>query len=199
MAESKKRKATPKVQAVPKEQLQYDVSRISDAPQFHELSRAMGLLTWGIWDPATRPVEERIKDFVSSFPPKDPTARLQGFLTKRDDGSYAPSERGERAARFGERSWRPGTLFEMLARYGLQIEGAPASNESPFAPASFKETARRRNMKLRVLHGGVDIEPADMDAAKAEFLDRQEKQRAAQEIRAARQKMAEDLKSPVRK
>jgi hypothetical protein len=44
-----------------------------------------------------------------------------------------------------------------------------------------------------VLHGGVDIEPADMDAAKADFLDKQEAARAAQDVRAALKRMNEEL------
>jgi hypothetical protein len=44
-----------------------------------------------------------------------------------------------------------------------------------------------------VLHGGVDIEPADMDAAKAEFLDLQERKRAAQETRDAIRRMKAEL------
>jgi hypothetical protein len=50
-------------------------------------------------------------------------------------------------------------------------------------------------MKLRVLHGGVDIEPSNMDAAKADYLDRQEKRQAAADVREALRKMHQDIDS----
>jgi F420-dependent methylenetetrahydromethanopterin dehydrogenase len=56
-----------------------------------------------------------------------------------------------------------------------------------------RDIAKRRNVRLRVLHGGVDIEPSNMDAAKAEYLDRQEKQQAARDVRAARERMKREL------
>jgi uncharacterized membrane protein YdbT with pleckstrin-like domain len=51
---------------------------------------------------------------------------------------------------------------------------------------------------LRVLHGGVDIEPADMDAAKADFLDRQVAARAAQDVREALKRMNDELRNENR-
>ena len=63
-----------------------------------------------------------------------------------------------------------------------------------FEPSAFRETAKRRNRRLRVLHGGVDIEAADMDAAKADFLDRQEAARAAQDVRDAVKRMNDELR-----
>ena len=45
-----------------------------------------------------------------------------------------------------------------------------------------------------MLHGGVDIEPVDMDAAKADFLDKQEAARAAQDVRDALKRMNEELR-----
>jgi hypothetical protein len=56
-----------------------------------------------------------------------------------------------------------------------------------------RDTTRRRNIRLRLLHGGVDIEPENMDAAKAEYLDREETRRAAQEVREAVKRMKDEL------
>jgi len=90
-------------------------------------------------------------------------------------------------------------LPELLARYGLKLAGAPAVLRPIFEPAPFRETAQRRNVKLRVLHGSVDIEPSNMDAAKAEFLDRQEKKQAAADVRLALRRMKEELDQAVKK
>jgi hypothetical protein len=65
--------------------------------------------------------------------------------------------------------------------------------QTEFSPGDFRETARRRNQKLRALHGGVDIEPQDMDAAKAEILDKTEKKLAAEQIREAPKRMKGEL------
>jgi hypothetical protein len=43
-----------------------------------------------------------------------------------------------------------------------------------------------------VLHGGVDIEAANMDATKVAYLERQEKQQAAQEVRTALRRLREE-------
>jgi F420-dependent methylenetetrahydromethanopterin dehydrogenase len=56
-----------------------------------------------------------------------------------------------------------------------------------------RDTTKRRNIRLRVLHGGVDIEPENMDAAKAEYLDRQESKQAAQDVRDALKRMHQEL------
>jgi len=45
----------------------------------------------------------------------------------------------------------------------------------------------------------VDIEPSNMDAAKAEFLDRQEKKQAAADVRLALRRMKEELDQAVKK
>jgi F420-dependent methylenetetrahydromethanopterin dehydrogenase len=58
---------------------------------------------------------------------------------------------------------------------------------------TLRDVAKRRNVRLRVLHGSVDVEPSNMDAAKAEYLDRQEKKQAAIDVRAARARMQEEL------
>ena len=61
-----------------------------------------------------------------------------------------------------------------------------------------RDTTRRRNIRLRLLHGGVDIEPENMDAAKAEYLDRQEQKQAAKDIKDAVKKMRDELSTEVK-
>jgi len=173
----------------------YDSAALMDAPEHHAYSRAVGILTWGIWDHAVRPAEERIQDFLIAFPPSDPVCRVGGGELRRlPDGTYAPGTPSLRLERFLQRDWRAGSFDELLARYGLKSTDAPPFHERSFVPAPMRQTAQRRNMKLRVLHGGVDIEPSNMDAAKADYLDRQEKRQAAIDVRAALQQMREDLK-----
>src|SRR5262249_33850863 len=167
---------------------------IQDAPEYYQYGRAMGTLTWATWDHGVRPVDERIKDFVAAYPPQEPTRFSPGGgLVRQPDGTYAPGSTATRMQRFLAEDWRPGSLHELLSRYGLKLAGGPAPQERDFQPGAFRETARKRNHRLRVLHGGVDIEPADMDAAKAEFLDLQERKRAAQETREAIRRMKEEL------
>jgi hypothetical protein len=174
----------------------YDPGKLEDAPEHHDYSRAMGILTWGTWDHGVRSHAERIKDFVLAFPPEDPVRRLDGGdLEALADGSRAPGTPERRLQRFTQRDWRPGSLDELLARYGLRAPDAPALVQRPFVPEPLRQTTQRRNMKLRVLHGGVDIEAKNMDAAKADYLDRQEKRQAAADVREALKKMREDLKN----
>src|ERR1700687_333778 len=172
----------------------YEPSALGDAPEHHEYSRAMGTLTWGTWYHGVRPVEERIRDFVIAFPPEDPVRFSSGgSLLRQQDGSYAPGSKESRLERFVAQDSRPGSLHELLPRYGLKAADAPAYRDRTFVAESMRDTARRRNIKLRVLHGGVDIEAADMDAAKAEFLDLQEKKKAAEQVRQAVKQMRMDL------
>jgi hypothetical protein len=172
----------------------YDRRNIEDAPEYYEYCRAMGTLTWGTWDHGVRPVEERVKDFLAAYPPDDPIRFSPGgSLVRQPDGSYAPGSPATRMHRFLAEDWLPGSLHELLSRYGLKLIGGPAYQDRSFTPGAFRETARKRNHRLRLLHGGVDIEPADMDAAKAEFLDLQEKKRAAEETREAIRRMKADL------
>ena len=65
---------------------------------------------------------------------------------------------------------------------------------STFEPSSSREAAKRRNIKLRMLHGGVDVEPSNMDAAKAAYLDKEESRKAAEEVRAAVKRMQGELR-----
>ncbi|SRR5579883_1726278 len=172
----------------------YEPSKLVDAPESYAYARALGTLTWATWDHDARPFEQRVEDFVRAFPPSDPLRHIGGGdLTRRADGSYGPGEKTEQLQRFLAEDWRPGSLYELLARYGLKLAGAPARVERPFVPAPMRDTAQRRNMKLRVLHGSVDIEARNMDAAKAELLDRQEKRDAALQVREALKKMKQDL------
>ena len=174
--------------------LSYNPGNVEDAPEHHEYSRAMGVLTWGTWDHGVRPVEQRIKDFLAAYPPAEPVRHSAGgSLQRQTDGTYAPGSLETRTQRFLSKDWRAASLHELLSRYGLRLAGGPVRQERPFTPGAFRDTARKRNLRLRVLHGGVDIEPADMDAAKAEFLDLQEKKKAAEEVRQALKRMQSEL------
>jgi hypothetical protein len=174
----------------------YDQSEVVDAPEHHEYSRAMGVLTWSTWDHGVRPVAQRVAEFVSAYPPTNPVNFVPG-------GSLVPGEKGvpfappgtaqSRLDRFLATDWRPGSIYELLSRYGLKIAGATPMQARPFEPGSLRDTTRKRNTRLRVLHGGVDIEPENMDAAKAEYLDRQESKRAAQDVREALKRMKDEL------
>ena len=44
-----------------------------------------------------------------------------------------------------------------------------------------------------MLHGGVDVEASNMDAAKAAYLEKEESKKAAGEVRAAVKRMQEEL------
>jgi hypothetical protein len=171
----------------------FDCSQIVDAPEHYALSRAMGVLTWGTWDHGVRPFEQRLAEVLAAFPRRDPVKHSSLGLSRRRDGSYGPATRAEALDRFFASDDRSGSLHEILTRYGLKLVSAATKPRKEFSPADFRETARSRNQKLRALHGGVDIEPQNMDAAKAELLDRAEKQRAAEQIRTARQRMRTDV------
>jgi hypothetical protein len=172
----------------------YDPGQIEDAPEFHEIATALGLLTWGTWDDGIRPVALRISDFVAAFPPDAPTRYSGGSLVRRSDGLFEPGSKSSRLERFSAKDWRSGSVYEVLSRYGLRLRDAPQRVDRQFVADSLHDTAKRRNVKLRVLHGGVDIEPGNMDAAKAAYLDRREKERAALDVRAARERMRQELK-----
>ena len=173
----------------------YDPSAIVDAPEYYEYARAMGVLTWGTWDHDIRPVAQRIADFTSTYPPDDPTrfTTSGSLLPCPDPLRFAPGTPESRLQRFLSADWRPGSIHELLSRHGLRLVGAPERQARPFEPGSVRDTTRRRNIRLRLLHGGVDIEPENMDAAKAEYLDREESRRAAQEVREAIRRMKGEL------
>jgi hypothetical protein len=174
----------------------YDQSAIVDAPEHHEYSRAMGILTWSTWDHGVRPFAQRVAEFVSTYPPTNPVKCVPGgSLLPTDKGSSfaPPGTTQSRLDRFLATDWRPGSIYELLSRYGLKIAAATAVQSRPFEPGTIRDTTRKRNIRLRVLHGGVDIEPENMDAAKAEYLDRQESKRAAQDVRDALKRMKDEL------
>jgi hypothetical protein len=178
---------------VPTRRNAYDPGQLEDAPEHRELAHSLGTLSWGTWDLEARPADERIADFVAAYPPENPARHLGGFAIRNPDGSVVPVTEVARLRRFVAKDWSPGSMFELAARFGLRFRGAPPRRERPFDPADLKTTARKRNVRLRVLHGGVDIEPKDMNEAKAALLDRQEKERAALEVRVARQRMSDEL------
>jgi hypothetical protein len=158
----------------------------------------MGVLTWGTWDHEVRPFEQRVAEFVSAYPPTDPVKFTPGGSLQAAENGHSfepPGTPQTRLDRFLATDWRPGSIHELLSRYGLKIAGAPPTQARPFEPGSLRETTRRRNIRLRVLHGGVDIEPENMDAAKADYLDRKESKQAAQDVREALKRMREELQS----
>jgi hypothetical protein len=173
----------------------YDPSAIIDAPEYYEYARAMGVLTWGTWDHEVRPVPQRVADFVSAYPPEDPTRFTPSgsLLPSADAHRFAPGTPESRLQRFLAVDWRPGSIHELLSRHGLKLPNAPERQPRTFEPGSMRDTTRRRNIRLRLLHGGVDIEPENMDAAKAEYLDRQEAKQAAQDVRDALKRMRGEL------
>lgn len=171
----------------------YDPGGIEDAPEFSGMSRAMGTMSWGTWDTDARPFEERIRDFVFAYPPEAPTKRVGGRLVTQPDGSFAPGDDARRMERFLSNGWQPGSLHELLSRFGLRMKKRPPLVVVSTSLEPVRDVAKRRNVRLRVLHGGVDVEPTNMDAAKAEYLDRQEKQQAARDVRAARSRMMREL------
>ena len=173
----------------------YDAGDLIDAPEHYAYAKAFGVLTFGPWDHRVRSFEDRAREFVSSFPPENPVRNSPGgSLVRRAADSFAPGSQSSRLNRFGADDSRPGSFHELLARYGLKTKNHPASPTSAFEPEPSKEAAKRRNIKLQMLHGGVDVEPSDMDVAKAAYLDRQESKKAAREVRAAVDKMHEELR-----
>jgi hypothetical protein len=168
------------------------VCDILDAPEHREYARAMGLLTWSTWDTEARPFEERLKDFLQSYPPTSP-ARFQGsMLARTSDGEYGPAANDERSVRLGRDDNSFGTLSEILARYSLKLRSGHEYVPRSVEVRPFRETTQIRNQRLRMLHGRADIEADNMDEAKAAELDRLEKKHAAEQIRAARQQMQVD-------
>jgi hypothetical protein len=165
------------------------VRDILDAPEHHEYARAMGLLTWSTWDAEARPFEERLKDFLHAHPPASPDHFQGSMLAGGPDGEYGPALEGARLARFGHQDNSFGTLAEALARYGLKLQSGQEYRAQRIEVRPFRETAQDRNQRLRVLYGGVDIEADNMDAAKAAEIERLEKKRAAEQIRAVREQM----------
>ncbi len=170
----------------------YNPSHLEDAPEHYELARALGTLTVDTWDHETRSLAERIMDFRCAYPDNNPTryTRQDRSLAHEEDNN----DRTSLESRFISRDWTPGSLHELLARYGLRLRGGPKPVPSVHQQEPILDVTRRRNRKLRVLHGGVDVEARDMDAAKADYLDREEKKLAAQQIRKARKRMAEELR-----
>ncbi len=152
-------------------------------------------MTWGTWDTDPRPFEERVRDFLFAYPPRAPTKSMSGRLIRQRDGTFAPGTAEARRERFVAWTWDHGTLHEVLSRFGLRMRDRPPYEAYVARLASLRDVAKRRNVKLRVLHGGVDVEPSNMDAAKADYLDRQEKKEAARDVRAARARMKAELAS----
>lgn len=174
----------------------YNRKQIVDAREHYERAWAAGVLSWGTWDHAPRPVEHRIADFCDAFPPEDPVKNLGGSARRGPTGDYAPGDRSSRLERFLADDWRPGSIHALLATYGLKLRGGPAPLDREVLLAPFKAVARRRNAKLRVLHGSIDESPENMDAAKADYLDKRERQAAAKQIREARKRMRRELDKP---
>lgn len=174
----------------------FEADAIVDAPEHFGYARGMGLLTWGTWHTEVRPFEERRRDFLQAYPPAAPT-RFQGSLLARNArGEYGPAEDGARMARWPAQDGRFGSFAEVLARYGLKLPRTPDYAPRSVEVLSFRDMARLRNQRLRQLYGTVDIEPENMDEAKAAELERLEKKHAAEQIRDARERMRRDERGP---
>ena len=164
-------------------------------PSITSMPRRLVVLTFGPWDHHVRSFEDRTCEFVRSFPPENPVRNSpEGGIVHRKGGSLAPGSRSSRLERFDADDWRPGSFYELLARYGLKVKNQPPPPTHAFEPESSKDAAKRRNIRLRLLHGGVDVEPSNMDSAKAAYLDKQESKKAASEVRAAVKKMQVELR-----
>jgi hypothetical protein len=171
----------------------YDPDEIIDAPEYHGLSKALGILTWDIWDHDERPVAERKRDFVTACPPRDPMAFSLGGMVRKTEHEWAPRMRERELERFLARDGLSNGIDLALSRYGLKLKGAPPLELRTTPVRDSLQAARERNHGLRVLHGSVDVEPKDMDSAKVAFVEQQEKRRAAEQIRAARRALKEEL------
>jgi hypothetical protein len=180
---------------VPKEspkQAGYSSKKIVDAPEHYEYARAMGLLTWDTWNHEPCSFEERLKRFTMAYPVGNP-ARFQGSLLGRTRSShFGPVPTETRLSRFQAEDNSFGSFSEILARYGLKCLNRPRYTPLPVVGRKLRELTIIRNQKLRQLHGSVDIEPLEMGEAKAAELDRLEKQKAAEEIRLARERMRKE-------
>jgi len=184
----------------------YDASKIVDAPVFHDLARSLGTLTWGTWDHSKRTFEERRSDFIAAHPPEDPLRYTESGMRQVEPGSneFAPPTPEARIERLRLPTFESGSIHELLARFGLRlIDGPPVEtwqdSSERVEHAHRRELAKRRNSKLRVLHGQADIEAKNMDAAKAEYIEREEKKRAAREVRDALRAMRNELKNEARR
>jgi hypothetical protein len=175
---------------------EYDADLLEDAPEHHSYSRALGILTWDIWDHGVRPFEERKRDFLAAFPPYDPTRFQLNGQERLEEKQWKPRDRSRERSRFLAATGKPGSIDEVLARYGLRRrDGVPFTAALPVTRELLQAT-RERNHALRVLHGSVDVEPADMDAAKVEAIERREKRRAAEQVRQARARLRAELERP---
>ena len=178
----------------------YDPSNIVDAPAFHELARSLGTLTRGTWDHSERSFEERKSEFIAAHPADDPLKYTEPGLRQVKPGSneFAPPTSEAQIERLQSSSFDSGSIHELLARFGLGLADGPLvetwrDSSEGVELAHRRELAKRRNHKLRVLHGKADIEAKNMDAAKAEYIEREEKKRAAREVREALRVMREQL------
>ncbi len=158
----------------------YVPTKIVDAPAFHKLARSLGTLTWGTWDHLERTLEERKSEFIAAHPPDDPLRYMEPGLCQV--GSRSGEE--ARIERLQSPTFETGSIHELLARFGLRLAGGPPvetwrDSSEGVEHAHRRELAKRRNHKLRILHGQADVEAKNMDAAKAEYIEREEKKRAA--------------------
>ncbi len=180
----------------------YDPSKIVDAPAFHDLARSLGALTWGTWDHSKRTFEERKRDFITAHPLENPLKHTEPGLrqVRPESNELSPPTSEAMVERLCSPTFKSGSIHELLARFGLRMADGPPletwrDSSEGVEHTHRRELAKRRNHKLRVLHGQADIEAKNMDAAKAEYIEREEKKRAAREVREALQKMRDELNS----
>jgi hypothetical protein len=171
----------------------FSAEDIIDAPEHHDYARAMGLLTWGTWDPDVRPLGERVNDFLQAYPANDPALFQGSMLAKTSTDEYGPATAEARILRTHATDNSFGTLPEILARYGLKQSNGPQYLPTKVDVPPFRAVTRVRNQRLRTLYGRVDVEAANMDEAKAAEIERLERKRAAEQIRNARAQMRRDI------
>ncbi len=178
----------------------YDSSKIVDAPAFHDLARSLGTLTRGTWDHSERTLKERKSEFIAAHPQRDPLRYTEPGLrqVRPDSNEFAPPTPETRLERLQSSTFESGSIHELLARFGLRMADGPPveawrDSSEGVEHAHRRELAKRRNHKLRVLHGKADVEAKNMDAAKAEYIEREEKKRAAREVREALRKLRDEL------
>ena len=94
----------------------YDPDEIVDAPEYYPYSQAFGILTWGSWNHRVRSFQDRVREFMRSFPPEDPVRNSPGGSLLRDvKGRFVSGAGSSRLAGFGAGDWKTGSFYELLA------------------------------------------------------------------------------------
>jgi hypothetical protein len=103
----------------------YDASAVVDAPEYYDMARSLGTLTWDVWDHDVRPVGDRLREFVAAYPPEDPVRYITPGLQCDGRGtSWKLAKRADLLLRFSAEDGRTMSVHELLARYGLKLPGS---------------------------------------------------------------------------